>query len=231
MSSMMPTWRHRIGLLCMLATILSASSAKAEQSGSTPSRDERVRLVEVMLDREPSSSSVIQEAMRYFELHPEDILRFQRTLRSKAGAPYFVVSERYQNNSIERDFLNQTPDRVQILQFQDRFQAQRSSTTGILSWDTPIGVMAEAEFQTYQLALVQRTIISAVNGWIYSRRILMIELLVDPPRDPRALTSLRVRVNGFTALLNLYTGGWYEDQLPEIPEALRTALPGSTPDS
>ena len=178
-----------------------------------------------MIAREPRSSEVIEHAMRYFELHSDDIDRYRHVLRSKAGVPYFVVSQRYQNNGDDRALDIMTRERVPLRSISDQFRGQRLSTVGILAWDMPVTVMTDAEFQTYQLALVQRRIISTVNAWLYSRRMLMIELLVDPPRDPRAYTSLRLRFEGFTALIDLYTGGWYHRQLPEIPEALRTPPP------
>jgi hypothetical protein len=202
---------------------------QGEPTAGGPSRAERARLVEDLFAREPASAAVIAEAMRYFELHPEDLAHLGGRLRSKAGAPYLVVAERLQRNSVERDLAVFAPDRVVRRRVADRVDVWRSSTTGILSWDTPAAVMSDAELQTYQLALVQRQVIATVNVWLYSRRILLLELLVDPPRDPRALSSLRIRVEGFTALLDTYTGGWYGRQLPEIPAQLRPNPPGATP--
>lgn len=180
-----------------------------------------------MIDEMPTARQVREVAMRYYELHPEELNRTRRNLRTKAAAPYFVVSERYQHAQDAREMISVNPGTGGVFHnYEDRFSSNREATNGILHWNIPLGVMSDSEFQSYQLSLIQRQIIYTVNTWFYSRQMLMIELLIDPPRDPRALTSLRLRVDGFTALLDIYTGGWFSRQLPEVPPELRIDSPG-----
>lgn len=211
--------RRQRALILAAAVILCFSAATASAEELT--HDQRTLMVEELLDQEPRATEVRDRALRYYELHPDELTDLRQSLRTKAGAPYFVVSERYQNNSLDRTIAVDSNAGVRLHSTDDDVGIHRSATTGVLSWNLPTAVMTDSEFQSYQLAQVQRLIINTVNSWYYSRRMLLLELLVEPPTSARALTSLRLRIEGFTALLDVYTGGWFSQQLPELPPALR----------
>jgi hypothetical protein len=186
----------------------SAAAAQAED----PARLERLRRAEETFAREPSYRDTAEAAMRHLRLHPEAIEHVRSRLRSKAGAPLLIVSGFYQHAESARA-IHIGPGTFRDTD--DDWQGDWPRATALLSFNLPDGVFTPAELQTYALADLQLQLLTSVNMWYFYRRHYGLRLMVDPPEDPRARTSLELRIRGFSALLDVATGGWFSGQLPE----------------
>jgi hypothetical protein len=51
-----------------------------------------------------------------------------------------------------------------------------------------------------------------VTRTYYLRRQLLLRLLLRPPEDPLAYAALEMRVDEFTAILDVLTDGWYSSE-------------------
>ena len=66
-----------------------------------------------------------------------------------------------------------------------------------------------AEVQVYGLIGVQRDLMLETVRVYYLRRQLFVRFLTAPPEDPVAREALLLRIDEFTAFLDVLTGGWF----------------------
>ena len=79
-------------------------------------------------------------------------------------------------------------------------------------WDFRELVFNPAEVQVFGLIGVQRDIMLEATRTYYLRKQLVLRKLYKPPEDPMALAALDMRIDEFTALLDVLTGGWFSQQ-------------------
>jgi hypothetical protein len=79
-------------------------------------------------------------------------------------------------------------------------------------WDLRELVFNASEVQVYGLIGVQRDIMLESIRTYYLRRQLMLRMLLRPPEDPLALAALEMRIDEFTAVLDVLTGGWFSEE-------------------
>jgi hypothetical protein len=199
-----PSWWLSAAVLVLVPRISIAEPAEA-------SREDRVRQAEATFASEPAVEEVREAALRFFSVGSDALGRVRRGARSRAGAPVVILSTRYDGVRSNR----RIQDTTTVTNARDRFDSDGATGLATLSWNFPEGVFSPAELQVYPLDEMQRIVLRNINNWYYLRRQLLLALIVDPPEDDRALHALRIRVRGFTALLNAYTGGWFGEHLPE----------------
>ena len=76
-------------------------------------------------------------------------------------------------------------------------------------WDLRELVFNPAEVQVYGLIGVQRNLMLETTRIYYLRRQLFVRFLNRPPEDPIAREALLLRIDEFTALLDVLSGGWF----------------------
>lgn len=200
-----------LALLLVLAATAPAS-ARAQGAPDDPARLERIRRARELFAAEPTWSETVEAATRYLRVHPEAIEQVRDRLRSKAGAPVLLFSGYYQHAEGSRE-LRISPGPARDLQ--DRVSSDHPRTAVLMGFNLPDSIFTPAELQSYTLTEIQMGLIRSMNMWYFYRHHFGLRLMVDPPVDPRARSALEIRIRGFTALLDVATGGWFSRQLPE----------------
>ena len=78
-------------------------------------------------------------------------------------------------------------------------------------WDLRQLIFNPAEIQVYGLIGVQRDLMLEVTRVYFLRRQLYLRMLLRPPEDPIAKEALQLRIDEFTSLLDVLTGGWFSE--------------------
>lgn len=177
-------------------------------------REERIRQAEQLLAQEPTYTDTTNVAIRFHNVDPDALRETLRRVRSKAALPYLRVSDRFEQFRANRT-LDDTGPSAPVIDSNEEFLGSRDRALAMMAWDLPQAVFNTAELQTYQQSGMQMGIMRIMNRVYYRRRQLLLSILVDPPVSRRAFTAARLRVEGYTSLLNTFTGGWFGDQLPE----------------
>ena len=196
--------------ICMV--VLFPTMGHAQWANTT--RDERIRRTEELLDAEPTLPEVRRAALHHFRVSPGALPRVRELTRSKSSVPVVLLSTEYTGPQAQRDLRNRDRDIIWA-DANDHWRSDRSMSNLTIAWNFPDVVFTPTELQVYPLDEMQRIILRAINRMYYIRRQLLLSYLIDPPEDDRAIFALRMRIEGFSALLNAYTGGWFLRQLPE----------------
>jgi hypothetical protein len=196
----------------VLSTFTTApAQALAEDAES---REGRLARAEAILAEEPTWAETRRQAVRYLEVDPESVERVRRGVRAKAGVPALRVSSRVNRTQASHELDDSGPNAA-LLDSTEEYGGTWSRSFALLSWNLPDGVFNPAELQLYQQSGSDVYVSAVISRLYFIRRQLLLALLVDPPMSGRAYDAQRIRVEGFTSLLNRYTGGWFGRQLPE----------------
>jgi hypothetical protein len=198
-----------IGVATSLTLLFGPSTASAERASD---REARVRQAEDQLAEEPTLDDVRQAVLHHFRVTPNALERVRELTRSKAAVPYIIMSSSYNATRSERTL--EDPAHPGIVDSRDSFRGNTTTSHLSFAWDFPNAIFTPTELQTYPLAEMQRNILGAINRMYFYRRQFLLIFIVDLPIDDRARATLRMRIEGYTALLNAYTGGWFGRQLP-----------------
>lgn len=199
----------------VLSTFTATASPSLALAEEAETREERLARAEALLAEEPSWAATRRQAVRYFEVDTESVGRQRRGVRAKAGAPSLRVSTRIDGTAGSHELDDADPVVSAVVDSREDYGGLRSWTVALLSWNLPDGVFNPAELQLYQQSGSDVYVSNVISRLYFMRRQLLLALLVDPPQDGRAYDAQRIRVEGFTSLLNRYTGGWFGRQLPE----------------
>lgn len=184
-------------------------------AATTSSEEERVTRAQEQFAQEPSLVETRRAALNHFRVSPGAIAHVRNQLRTKAGAPYVIMTSRFERYGGERNLVI-TPQSSGSLHETDgnwRYTDTHSSVT--MGWNLPDRVFTPAEFQTYRLTAMHQSVFNNINNIYFSRRQLVAEYLINPPEGDWALSALRIRIQGCTTLLDSFTGGWFSANLPE----------------
>lgn len=190
-----------IKALALLIGLLGATSAHAQNA-------DMLARAKAKFAKEPAVSEVVDVAMRYFRVHPDVLDSLRAKAKSRAWLPLLATGYRRDLYSGQRT-AEQTPVPVNIAEAD-------SQTTNAVSigavWDLRELVFNPAEVQVFGLIGVQRDIMLEATRTYYLRKQLILRKLFKPPQDPMAQAALDMRIDEFTALLNVLTGGWFGKQ-------------------
>jgi hypothetical protein len=191
----------------------SVQSTRAQERAKARQKA-RVRQAQQIMDAEPNVIQVHRAALEFFRIHPAEIERIRRMAKRRAGAPTVTVGGRYEYV----DSARLVEDPIVPIQTDDDFDANVFGGSLRLEWNLPTAVFNPAELQSYALIGIQVNILKEVTRLYFVRRQLLLSLLADPPDDPRARLAMRLRVEEFTSLIDSFTGGWFSENLPNIPD-------------
>jgi hypothetical protein len=154
---------------------------------------------------EPAASEVVAEALRYFRVNPEAIDSIRTSARTRALLPLVAAGYRYDDDKFVRLEM-QSPDMIQ----NDEDTNRRTNAISIGAvWDLRELVFNPAEVQSYGLVGVQRDLILEVTRSYFLRKQLLLLRKTKPPEDPVSAATLDLRIEEYTALLDVMTGGWF----------------------
>lgn len=163
---------------------------------------------------EPTIAQVREEAIRYAEVHPDKITQWRRQAAIKAFLPTVSLDyDRDQDTYISSIGSTTNPTFDRLIQTEDPSHGLGLSVDwdlGELIWNddqTSIDVRSKLMVQ------LRDDIVDEVTRTYFERRRLQVELLTEPPADPRTRLDRELRLQELTAMLDGLTGGWFSTQL------------------
>jgi hypothetical protein len=190
----------RLVTIAFLVSIPSLAQAQATMT---------VEQARAQLANEPSVSETVDEALRYFRVDPDSFDGLRTSARTRALLPLLAGGFRFDDADVARA--------SEQMIFQPNTQAEEINTRvytfsvgGV--WDLRELVFNSAEVQVYGLIGVQRDIMLESIRTYYLRRQLLLRLMLRPPEDPLAYAALEMRVDEFTAILDVLTGRWFSTE-------------------
>ncbi|MEQ8273626.1 MAG: hypothetical protein RMA76_07395 [Deltaproteobacteria bacterium] len=195
--------KQRITLPVLLVGLLSSGVAAA-QGGA-----EAIEKAKAQFAKEPAVAEVVEVALRYFRVHPDVLDSLRTKAKTRALLPLVAAGYRYDDDRfIRRE--EQFPDPVLNIDENHNMRANSMSVGAV--WDLRQLVFNPAEVQVFGLIGVQRDIMLEATRTYYLRKQLVLRKLYSPPTDPMAVAALDMRIDEFTALLDVLTGGWFSKQ-------------------
>src|SRR5688572_23783945 len=121
--------------------------------------------------QEPAVKEVVNEALRYFRVHPEAIDSIRSSARTRALLPLLAAGFRYDDDKFAR-LENQSGET--ILQNDEDTNRRTNAVSIGAVWDLRELVFNPAEVQVYGLVGIQRDIMLEVTRTYYLRKQLVI---------------------------------------------------------
>lgn len=190
-------------LLLVLLT-LAPVAARAQS-------DDAIAQAEARFAREPKVAEVVEVALRYFRVHPEVLDGLRSAAHARGLLPLVATGLRFDDQRFDR-FERQIPDPP--LEIDESTAMLNTSVSVGAVWDLGQLVFNPSEVQVFGLIGVQRDIMLEATRTYYLRKQLVLRKLYQPPSDPMAKAALDMRIDEFTALLDVLTGGWFSKQAP-----------------
>ncbi|MCA9582622.1 MAG: hypothetical protein KC416_12565, partial [Myxococcales bacterium] len=174
-------------------------SLSAEELASTPNP----------FKFEPTAAETVRKALEYFRVSPEAFDHLRSAAQSRAILPTIATGYRFYDLDIDQGEIQAgTGAYTQDGNRNDRYN---SITVGAI-WDFRQLVFNPAEVQVYGLVGVQRDVMLEVVRTFFLRRQLVLRLALQPPQEPLARASLELRIDEFTAILDVLTGAWFSEE-------------------
>ena len=158
---------------------------------------------------EPTAAESVSQALDYFRVSPDKFEHLRAAAKSRAWLPTLALGYRYYDLGIDRSEA-QLGDAT----FDNdigRNDKYNSLTVGAI-WDLRQLIFNPAEVQVYGLVGVQRDVMLEVVRTYFLRRQLVLRLALRPPVEPLARASLELRIDEFTAILDVLTGAWFSQE-------------------
>ncbi len=159
---------------------------------------------------EPTVAETTRRALRYFRVDPDSFDGLRSAARARAWLPLLAAGYRFDSDRTTR---YEQRDIFQPYQLDENLGRRIDSATVGFVWDLRELVFNPAEVQVYGLIGVQRDLMLEVTRTYYLRRQLMLRLALRPPEEPLARAALQLRIQEFTAVLDVLTGGWFSERI------------------
>jgi len=190
--------------IAILTTTLLTLATTA--SAQTPEMLARARAA---VAHEPEVAEVSEEALRHFRVDPGSFDRLRTTARTRGLLPLFAAGYRYDDDAFARTETQRLGSNVDINE--SNAAVTHSVNVGAL-WDLRQLAFNPSEVQVYGLVGVQRDLLLEVTRTFFLRRQLQMRLALRPPDDLLARTALELRIQEFTAVLDVLTGRWFSQE-------------------
>jgi hypothetical protein len=193
-------------------TMLVIAACFAPGVASAQSSNE-VAAARAQLRHEPTVAETVRICLRYFRVDPDNFDGLRSAAKGRAWLPTLAAGYRLDDVNFARVEQTLAGPTLSLTQTNDEDQAQfnHAITVGAI-WDLRELIFNPAEVQVYGLIGVQRDLMLEVTRTFYLRRQLMLRLMLRPPEDPLAYAALEMRVDEFTAVLDVLTDGWFSDE-------------------
>lgn len=203
----------RIGVLAVLCAVSwTWARAAAAQEMSAEQARQGVAAVQAEWRYEPTAAETVRAALRYFEVEPSDLQALRRDARLRGLLPTLGGNYTYRDDR-SASFEASQPAPVNNVA-SDGEVVVNTIGAGI-QWDPRDLVFHPDQVNIYGLIGVQRDLMLEVLRAYFARRQLAMTIMLRPPEDPIALASLVLRVEEFTAVLDMMTGEWFSQSLAQ----------------
>lgn len=166
---------------------------------------------------EPTIAETIHEAMRFFRLETSRVDDMRTNMHLRALMPIITVNYRFDNLAYT-SFLNQ--ELMPLRSWNNWNQINQAGSAG-LTWDLREAVFNPAEVQLFGAVSIQRDIILEITRTYFARKQLLIRMALSPPMEIVARDTLLLRIEEFTALIDVLTGGWFSTTARQRIQRLR----------
>jgi hypothetical protein len=203
-----------------LATLLWSPPGAAQQHKYTEQE------ILARFKHEPTVQQVQQQAIRYYQVHPERIRSLRRNARLKALVP--SVSGRFSNSlyNTKRGMV----DALYRTLGNKEDEVINSDSMGFsvaAAWDLDRLVFNAEVLDVQSLIGILDGVVREVTTVYYIRRRLQIDMILRPPKDLASTISQRIRVEELTGLLDAMTGGYMTRSIQRAKKVERPAPVGS----
>jgi hypothetical protein len=158
---------------------------------------------------EPTASETVRKALEYFRVSPEAFDRLRSAAQIRGWLPTIATGYRFYDLGV--DGVEQRTGTDPFGANANRNDRYNSFTVGAI-WDFRQIVFNPSEVQIYGLVGVQRDVMLEVTRTYFLRRQLVLRLALDPPSEPLSRASLELRIDEFTAILDVLTGAWFSEE-------------------
>lgn len=194
----------------MLQALLFALAALGSLPGQAAAQSVgAIEAVRRQLSHEPAVGEVTQQSLRYFRVDPDAFDALRSSARTRALLPLLAGGFRVDLATFDR-FEDQTIFQPRQIQEDTNTEVLTFSVGGV--WDLRDLVFNPAEVQVYGLIGVQRDLMLETVRTYFLRRQLMLRLQLRPPEDALAYAALELRIQEFTAVLDVLTGNWFSEE-------------------
>ncbi len=200
----------RWALLGLVLGLVGSTGALAQPPAQGAVDASAVERALAAYEHEPSVGETTRRALRYFRVEPEAIDRLRSAARSRAWLPLLATGYRFDDDRTSR---YERRDIFQPYELDENLGRRINSATVGMVWDLRELVFNPAEVQVYGLIGVQRDLMLEVTRTYFLRRQLQLRMALRPPREPLARAALQLRIEEFTAVLDVLTGGWFSEQV------------------
>jgi len=194
----MKTQKTLINLLIIGLGLFCSAESRADT-------EQDIRRARATLDAEPKVDQVVRKALAYFRVEPKVMDSLRTKARMRGLLPNLAAGYRFDD---DRYLSSATQEPTPLNQVENHNTKINAVTVGAV-WDLRQLVFNPAEIQVYGLIGVQRDLMLEVTRVYFLRRQLYLRQLLRPPEDPIAREALQLRIDEFTSLLDILTGGWF----------------------
>ena len=187
--------------LLSITTVLSLAGPLTGEANP----DQKIAKAKARLNAEPKVDVVVRKALAYFRVEPKAMDSLRTKARVRGLLPNLAVGYRFDQDEYA-SVSSQKP--TPLDQTEDNKTFMNAVTVGAV-WDLRQLVFNPAEIQVYGMIGVQRDLMLEVTRVYFLRRQLNLRQLLRPPEDPIAKEALQLRIDEFTSLLDVLTGGWF----------------------
>ncbi len=194
--------------LTVIATALALGGLSATAHADP---DAKLRQARAKMNAEPKVDEVVRVALQYFRVHPDTMDSLRTAARARGVLPLLAAGYRLDHNDHNGTVTQFDGDPV-FTRNDDFGDVTHAGTIGAV-WDLRQLVFNPAEIQVYGLIGVQRDLMLEATRVYFLRRQLSLRMYLRPPEDPIAKEALQLRIDEFSSLLDILTGGWFSKQL------------------
>jgi hypothetical protein len=209
------------------------SPAEPQAEGKTKSaKRAKLRWLVSVMKKEPTVQEVQEAATKYYQLEPERVVTLARNARLKGLVPDINAG---MSNRLINEFRNTRDGLYPLLpspannpnpnSYKERTQARNDE----LAWDVQLHwsldrlVFASESLDAKSLTSLSENLIREVTTLYYSRRRIMISIVLTPPAEPEEFLYELTRFDEITSTLDALTGGMFA---PRAWKWSETDLPG-----
>lgn len=195
----------------MRLTAATIAGVLALSGAAHADTEAEVRRARAKMEKEPKVDEVVRVALEYFRVHPDTMDSLRTAARARGVLPLLAAGYRLDHNNHDGTVRQFDGDPV-FNRTDDFGDVTHAGTIGAV-WDLRQLVFNPAEIQVYGLIGVQRDLMLESTRVYFLRRQLSLRMMLRPPEDPMAREALQLRIDEFTSLLDVLTGGWFSRQI------------------
>ena len=159
---------------------------------------------------EPSIGAVQENAIHYAEVQPEKIAAWRKQARMSALIPKFTVTGDTNLTDFRHWDSGANPDALQ------KGERDIDWSTNV-TWELGDFIYSDdqtnIDVRSKLMVELRDSILDDVTRSYFERRRLQVELITDPPTEPKAQLAKELRIQELTAILDGLTGGWFSSEI------------------